>query len=391
MLPPTMAARTDSPSWTAELVRDPDGLKDLEEVWSALALGRENVFLTPEWFAVWRRHYGGAATPLVGAVRSAAGEVEGIVPLVLEGRTARFAGSGLGDRFGPAAPPEGEVEVAAALGRALREIRGSWSSLVLENVAAGADWWQALSRTSGCGSHPIVARSIQLPGIDLDGRSWDEYMATRSRNLRSQIGRRRRALERAHDVQVRWTRKAEQVEPDMTLLFQLHHARWSARAGASSMTSQRALAFHSDFAKVAADRGWLRLAFLEVDGEPVAGWYGWRFSDRFAYYQAGFNPEWADRSVGFVLFAETIRAAAEEGATSYDMLLGEEHFKQRFADHADSVCTVLIAPWWRPARALAGAEAAMRRASRRLPPELRERVKRGASGALGRLPMARRR
>lgn len=372
-----------------EIEPDPEVVGEFADAWSTLAVARENAFLTAEWFAAWRRHYADGARPVVGVARSPEGELEGVLPLVLEGRTVRFAGSGLGDRFGPAAAAEKEAEVAAALGGALRGIRGMWSSLVLENVDPEARWWRELSRAAGCGETPILGRGAPLPAIRIGSRGWEEYLATRSRNLRSQLGRRRRALERSHDVHVRWSDE-ERVEEDMTTLFSLHRARWSTRKGGSSMT-QRAVAFHTDFAKLAARRGWLRLCFLEVDREPVAGWYGWRIGERFAYYQAGFDPKWADRSVGLVLFAETIRAAFEEGATTYDMLLGDEHFKQRFADDADAVRTVVIAPRWRPARLIARAEARARSASQALPQGLRESAKGSARGLLDRLPMARRR
>ena len=64
--------------------------------------------------------------PMVGVARDSEGQVIGVLPLVLEGSTAHFAGSGLGDRFEPAAhavdrevrplafPPGGEVVQLAA-------------------------------------------------------------------------------------------------------------------------------------------------------------------------------------------------------------------------------------------------------------------------------------
>ena len=68
----------------------------------------------------------------------------------------------------------------------------------------------------------------------------------------------------------------------------------------------------------------------------VAGWYGWRVGDRFSYYQAGFDPAWSRYSVGFLLLAETVREAIAEGAAEYDLLLGDEAFKARFATGSGS-------------------------------------------------------
>jgi CelD/BcsL family acetyltransferase involved in cellulose biosynthesis len=281
--------------------------------------------------------------------------------------------------------------VGVAVGAALRSVFPSRKPLVLENVDANAAWWRELSMASGCGGNPLVDRISALPSIELTGRTWDEYLASRSRNLRSQIGRKRRGLERDHAVRVRWTGSDDDVATDMDTLFRLHDMRWERRSGTSSLTGQRARDFHADFAAAARERGWLRLGFLEVDERPVAGWYGWHIGSRFAYYQAGFDPAWADRSVGFVLFAETIRAAADEGAARYDMLLGEEGFKGRFADSERPVCTVVVAPRLAPLRLAAGAEAGLRRAGQRMPDSIREPVKRRTRSLLDRLPMARRR
>jgi CelD/BcsL family acetyltransferase involved in cellulose biosynthesis len=73
----------------------------------------------------------------------------------------------------------------------------------------------------------------------------------------------------------------------------------------------------------------MRLYLLEVDGAAAAARYGWRVGDRFSYFQAGFEPAWS-RQRGFLLLAETVRAAIAEGA-EHDLLVGDEAFKARFA------------------------------------------------------------
>jgi len=375
----------------AELAAEPARLHEIEAQWRELAVARGNAFMTPEWFQVSQRHYGDEQAPSVAIVSDADGGLAGLLPLVATGRTARFAGSSLGDHFQPVAPGEREAAVATAAGLALRAEAGRSPALILENVDAEAAWWTDLSRAAGCGEHPLVDRATSLPSVHLAGRTWDEYLGSRSRNFRSQVGRKYRALERDHEVRVRWTRKSDEVATDMATLFRLHDMRWEARAGTSSLTGERARAFHTDFAGALAERGWLRLCFLEIDGAPVAGWYGWRVGERFAYYQAGFDPSWSDRSVGFVLLSQTIRAATEEGAAHYDMLLGEEGFKGRFADDSRPVVSVLVASRRRPLRLIAGAEAGLRRASARLPDSGGEPAKRAARRMLERLPMARRR
>lgn len=392
-----MGSARRSGALEVEVIEDLDQLHLIEDGWRKLAVARGNAFVTPEWFSAWRRHYGEGHRSLIATARDSAGQLQGVLPLVVRlgrrPRPARFAGSSLGDHFEPAASHGRDDEVAAAVGAALR----SGSSpparrLVLENVDAERPWWRALSLASGCGGNPLVDRRSSLPSVNLAGRTWEDYLATRSRNLRSQVGRKWRRLERDYDeVRVRWIGPDDDLAAGMATMFRLHDLRWERRSGTSSLAGARARAFHGDFAASARERGWLRLCFLEVDGQPVAGWYGWRIGGRFAYYQAGFDPAWAEHSVGFVLFSQTIQAAANEGAAQFDMLLGDEDFKGRFADSARSVCTVVIAPRLAPLRLTAGAEAGLRRAGHRLPESVRDPMKSRARSILERLPMARRR
>jgi len=389
-----MAAAGQKPGVRVEIARDPGSFGGFEEGWRDLAVARGNAFITPEWYSCWCRFYGGDHEPFVAIARDGDDRLLGVLPLVARTawpRTTKFAGSALGDHFHPAAGIEVEEEVAHHVAMTFCEEFPRGSVLVLENVEAGATWWRSFAAAIHGAPKPILGRESVLPSIQLAGRPWEEYLRTRSRNLRSQIGRKRRALWRKQGARVRWTQAADDLDADMATLFRLHDARWASLAGASSLTSPRARAFLGAFAAEARDRGWLRLAFLEIDDEPVAAWYGWRIGGRFAYYQAGFDPAWADASVGFVLFAETIRAAIDEGAAEYDMLLGDEAIKKRFADLTRFVCTAVIAPRFRPARLLAATEARVRSGARRLPDVVREPARHAATGLLRRLPLARHR
>jgi CelD/BcsL family acetyltransferase involved in cellulose biosynthesis len=119
----------------------------------------------------------------------------------------------------------------------------------------------------------------------------------------------------------------------------------------------------------------LRLYRLEVDGTAVAAWYGWRVGERFSYYQAGFDPSWSRYSVGFLLLAETIREAIHEGAAEYDLLLGDEAFKARFATDERLGRRVLLAPSISGGRLAAAAMGLARSAMRAMPAPARERVR----------------
>jgi CelD/BcsL family acetyltransferase involved in cellulose biosynthesis len=257
---------------------------------------------------------------------------------------------------------------------------------VLHNVDAGAPWIAAL----GEGLRGRVAatrlRDDEAPFVPLVGHTWESFLAARSRNFRSQVRRKERALVGGHCAKIRATATREEVGADVAAFFRLHAARWDEREGGSRLTSPTVHAFHSDFAAAALARGWLRMSFLEVDGVAVAALYGWRIGGRYAYFQTGFDPAWADRSVGLVLMAHTVREAIEEGAEEYDLLLGGETYKARFATDERPIETVVLAGALDPTRLLAQVDAVVRRATNGLSPEAHARLRALAQPVLARMP-----
>jgi CelD/BcsL family acetyltransferase involved in cellulose biosynthesis len=235
-------------------------------------------------------------------------------------RLLRFSGHGPGDENGPVCAP---ADRAAAVG-ALQELLGRLRHDVF--VGEQLPPWAGVGRVLSREASPLVR---------IDGRSWDELLAARSRNFREQARGRERRLGREHDLRFRLSDRSR-LEHDLDTLFRLHRARWD---GADTSFGSRE-AFHRAFAAVACERGWLRLWLLELDGSAVAAWLGFRFAGTDSYYQLGRDPAWDRASVGFVLLAHTIREAAADGRREYRFLRGDEAYKHRFADADDGLVTV---------------------------------------------------
>jgi CelD/BcsL family acetyltransferase involved in cellulose biosynthesis len=352
---------------------------ELEEDWRRLAEARGNAFLTPEWFNCWFEQYGDDARPFVPALRGAGGSVRGLLPLALplsgRPRVCRIAGANLGDSFGPLAEPGAEAEVAAAAGEALRDTPTPWSVLALDHVEAADAWVDGLAEGLGIRLRRHARSSAELPWIDLSSHDdWEAYLATRSSKLRKRLRWLDRRQASDHSAEVRRTEALDDVERDMTTFFELHDRRWAGRGG-SSLSSDRARAFHHRFAAAAQERGWLRLWFLEFDGAPVAAWYGWRIGERYAFYNGGLDPDHSKLSPGLVLLARVIESAFEEGARIFDFLLGDEGYKSRFAEHSRPVTDLTLArPLPNLAALVVGAEHALRRAGRLVPASARQRL-----------------
>jgi CelD/BcsL family acetyltransferase involved in cellulose biosynthesis len=355
-------------SGQAEVLADRAPIKDsVLGAWRQLAELRENPFLTPEWFFAWMQA-NPSEEPFVILWRLA-GEVCGVLPLVRVRKglfhELRFAGARRGDWFTPACRPEDEPAMAAACAELLRRERRSWQLLVLDRVDEADDWPQALWR-EGLGGAIAPARPRRhdlLPYIAFDEGGYDAYHAGRSRNFRSQLGRRRRKLEKEHELSFRMTTDPDRFDADFDTFFHLHEERWSDRGGSSSGADE-VREFQRAFAAAALERGWLRLWIAEADGAPRAAWYGWRIGNRYCYALSGLSKDYETFALGTVLLAHTVEQAAAEGATVYDLMWGDESYKSRFQTDSRSTASWVLGRRRHPVALGAAAAAALERRAR---------------------------
>ncbi len=146
--------------------------------------------------------------------------------------------------------------------------RRSWGLLRLDRIDLESAWPEALwaSRARLAPSRP--RRTDVLPFVAFGEGGFEEYLATRSRNFRSQLGRRRRKLEREHGLSFRLTAGPR---PARRRLRQLPGAARGTLERARRLLLRRAedvQLFQRRFAAAALERGWLRLWIAEADGAP---------------------------------------------------------------------------------------------------------------------------
>jgi CelD/BcsL family acetyltransferase involved in cellulose biosynthesis len=352
----------------AERDRDPLGDSDLTAAWRRLAELRSNPFLTPEWFAASLQAYPREKPWAV--VWRRGGEVRGVLPLVAVSRgrlrLLRPAGARRADWVTPACEPADEEAMAAAVAELLERERSSWNAIRFDRVDAGSSWPAALAGTgaNGLALAPRVREDV-LPFIEFGEGGYEGYLADRSRNFRSQLGRRRRKLESEHGLGFRLSGADDDLEADLETFFALHDERWSKRGGSSS--ADPAARHHLRlFAAAARERGWLRLWIAEADGAPAAAWYGWRIGERYCYALAGLKESFEDRALGNVLLAHTIEQAAAEGAAVYDLMWGDEGYKKRFETGRREAATWILSRRRGPTRVAVAAAVRSRHALVRL-------------------------
>ena len=306
-------------------------LPAVRDDWSRLAEEHGSIFATPEWLELWWRHFGAGRELLLSV------EPDAVLPFYVWRerplRVVRVLGHGPGDELGPFGPGARE-----ALRRWVESER--FGVLACQQLPGPESWLPALP------GGKVLSREGS-PVLDFAGQTWEELLKGKSRNFREQVGRRGRALERDFDVDFRLVTNYDQAALDT--FFRLHTLRHD---GDTVITQTEA--FQREFAAIAAERGWLRLWLLSLDGRPAAAWLGYRFAGAECYYQAGRDPAFDKHSVSFVLLAHTIREALEDGAREYRFLRGDEPYKYRFATSDPGLESILVARGAAARAALAG-------------------------------------
>ncbi len=185
----------------------------------------------------------------------------------------------------------------------------------LPQLAAHQHWSTQTTQQTVC---PI----IELPS------SWDEYL--------SQVGKKQR-----HEIKRKWLRLEEQgsvnfrivtdtnAQPDTLETFFTLHQQSSVEKAAFWTPSHRS--FFERLSAAASQGGWLRLYFLDFNGQPAAAMYCFDYDNQLLIYNSGFDASaFADKSIGHVLTAYTIKDAIEQGKVKYDFLRGGEEYKMRY-------------------------------------------------------------
>jgi CelD/BcsL family acetyltransferase involved in cellulose biosynthesis len=130
-------------------------------------------------------------------------------------------------------------------------------------------------------------------------------------------------------------------------------------------------AFHRDVVVRLAEAGWLRFEEIWAEGACRASIYGIDAGEAYCFYQSGYDPDWAKRSVGLVCLGLSIEEALERGVRRYDFLRGTETYKFDWASGTRETVAMRVAARGIPSTLLLareGAEAAARAAAHALLP-----------------------
>ena len=297
-----------------ELSEDLHALTDHRDAWDRLAMISPSPFLTHAWLAPWARS--SRQRLLCATVKGPGGELRA-------GALLRRIPGGLASGAEDFGGDWDVVAVDEAARRALWEGIVSLKPPRLHLAQLRVDSPETLIasdvlRRSGYGILPSV-RTEACPYVALPA-TFEELLAGRSSGTRQDVRRRRRKLERAGRVRFRTTTGGPNLDRDWKKFLTVEASGWKGQTKSAIITRPSAKTLYDDFVHEAAERGWLRLGLLELDGSVIAGQLAIFLGGEGFGLKMGFDESYRDLGPGSVIIAETFREAIEEGLRGMDLL-----------------------------------------------------------------------
>jgi CelD/BcsL family acetyltransferase involved in cellulose biosynthesis len=254
------------------------------------------------------------------------GRLVGILPLVISRyrglpiRRVSFLGAPLSDYQDLLALPEHRAACRDAFLKHLERHADRWDLIDLTDVPAEGALAGAPLRPGWKMAHHRICPFVPLPD------RWETYRATLGKNLRANLGRKRRKLEHELSAQLEIVGESE-VAPTLEALFELHDRRWQQRGLRGAFADAAVRRVHRRAARLFQQRGWLRLHRLTTGGTTRAVYYCFQRAGRIYYYLSGFDLALERHSIGSVLLGQVIASGIGEGAHELDFLRGDESYK----------------------------------------------------------------
>jgi CelD/BcsL family acetyltransferase involved in cellulose biosynthesis len=301
----------------------------LEREWEGLAERTGSTpFHDPAWVKAWWSAFG-SGNLLLATVRRD-GELTAAIPLTAKGSRIVSPTNWHWPLFGPVADDEESAD------RLLDFVFGLESrsvDLSLLDVDDGS-MRRAVQAAERAGRLVKTRRLARSPWICLQG-SWEDYERRLSKNRRKSIRRSLRRMQEKGAVTLHMHDGSEVDGLDGLLqeAFRLEASGWKGKRGTAIASRPDTMRFYTEVVAWATGKGMLRLAFLRLDGKPVAFDLSLE-RDHVRYsLKAGFDAEFASYGPGAVLLYQLLREAQSSGIERFELLGPEDSFKSGWSDH----------------------------------------------------------
>ena len=206
------------------------------------------------------------------------------------------------------------TEVLVALSLGIRRL--PWRIIVLDQVNIDRPCWSELRQVAAGALRLFVdiVPCAEIGWIDIP-RDWQAFEQTWSKNHRRNQQRTLRRLRERGEVQFRFEVNLDpaEVAAQLDCAFAIEDLGWKGAEGTSVLRTTGMRNFYVRQAEQLARWGQLLVAFLEIDGRPIAFDFGWLSKGVFHSRKIGYDPDYSACSPGHLLLQYQLQWCCERG------------------------------------------------------------------------------
>jgi CelD/BcsL family acetyltransferase involved in cellulose biosynthesis len=283
-------------------------------------------FVRPDWIRAWWRSFGRGELRVLAAWRD--GALVGVLPLGLRHGVLRSPTNEHTPAFEIIAADDAAVRALAdaLFGARIRTVRlGRLAADGRARTVLGTSGAQAGYRTAVT----PVARSPYIACAP----TLEDHKRALSRNLRHDVERRLRRLCEHGAVTIEVTDGGTNLAGLLDEGLRTEAMSWKGAQGTAIASDGRTRAFYQAVARWASACGWLRLAFLRLDGRAIAFQFDLEVERTYFSLKIGYDPAFDSYSPGKLLTYAMVARAVSTGLATYELLGADEPWKDRWTSN----------------------------------------------------------
>lgn len=309
-----MAARLSPPAPPVEVHA---AVAPLESDWDALA---DRVaappFVRAGWIGAWWEAFGTGQLEVLAVRRE--GRLTGVLPVGRRRGVVHSPTNWHTPLFAMVAESE-EDAAALAAGLLARPAR-RYDLSFLDPGLPGLAEVRAAARDAGS---RIIERPVaRSPYVDAQS-GWEAYRGSLSPKRRKEVERVRRRLEEEGRLEFVLEEDATHLEDGL----RIEGSGWKLERGTAIVSEPAVHRFYLSVAEWAARHDWLRLAFLRLDGQPIAFDFCLHAGGAAYVMKGGYDERYRRFGPGMLLTYEELAHAFEAGMEAYEFCGADEAYK----------------------------------------------------------------
>jgi CelD/BcsL family acetyltransferase involved in cellulose biosynthesis len=218
----------------------------------------------------------------------------------------------------------------------------AWQVLDLYNILDDSPTLKAIEEEAEkFGAQFEKSKLLPSPYIPLPG-DFEEYLAGIDKKQRHEIRRKLRKIAQGPAIaELTFSEYGDQLESEMDDFI----AMMAQDPAKKDFLTEKMKQHLQNTARIAYENGWLQLAFYNINGKKAAGNLSFNYDDRLWLYNSAWDSAFRDYSPGWLLLAELILWANDNGIKEFDFMRGGEDYKYKFGGIDRFIYRVTVKRW----------------------------------------------